>query len=261
MKVQHGIAASIALTFTIASINVAGLDGNSKRVLLDKRGGTIEVRVSNTEDKAGRDSVRRQLREEANNRVPFATATLQQHRKEIKYRYENTAYGGRIRIVARSPEALAAVQEFLRSQMSNVPKAKAVAFDFIANTSLVVLPVTINNDGPYRFLLDTGASNTILSAVVADSLGIPTGRNDMLLLTAGGNLPVSVRTLDTLQVGAARLEKVEIAVANFPLMKTLNVDGVLGGDYLRQFKVSIDYDNKLVEIEPCCPEMLSLLVA
>ena len=91
MKVQHGIAASIALTFTIASINVAGLDGNSKRVLLDKRGGTIEVRVSNTEDKAGRDSVRRQLREEANNRVPLATATLQQHRKEIKYRYENTA--------------------------------------------------------------------------------------------------------------------------------------------------------------------------
>jgi predicted aspartyl protease len=260
MKVQHGIAASIVLTVTIASTNVAGVDGRSKRFLLDKRGGAIEVQVANTDDRPARDAVRRELREEANNQVPFATTAMQQHRKEIKYRYENTAYGGRIRIIARSPVALAAVQEFLRSQMSNLRKVKAVAFDFVANTSLVVLPVTINNDGPYRFLLDTGATNTILSAVVADNLGIRSGRTD-LLLTAGGNLPVTVRTIDTLQVGGARLEKVEIAVANFPLMKTLNVDGVLGGDYLRQFKVSIDYDNKLVEIEPCCPEMMSLLVA
>jgi len=45
------------------------------------------------------------------------------------------------------------------------------------------------------------------------------------------------------------------------LMKTLNVDGILGGDYLRRFKVSIDYDNQIVEIEPCCPEVMSMLVA
>jgi len=261
MKVQHGIAASILLTFTIASTNVAGGDGSSKRFLLDKRGGVIEVRVANNNDKQARDAVRRELREQANNEVPFATKALQPYRKEIKYRFENTADGGRIRIIARSPEAVAAVQDFLRAhQMGNLRKSKAVAFDFIANTSLVVLPVTINNDGPYRFLLDTGASNTVLSAMVADNLGIRPGRSDTLL-TAGGNLPVTVRTIDTLQVGTARLEKVEIAVANFPLMKTLNVDGVLGGDYLRQFKISIDYDNKLVEIEPCCPEMMSLLVA
>ena len=144
--------------------------------------------------------------------------------------------------------------------MRTLSPNRAVAFDFIANTSLVVLPVSINNAGPYRFLLDTGASNTILSANVADNLGIPKGRSQMLL-TAGGNLPVSVRMIDTLQVGAARLEKVEIAVTNFGLMNTLNVDGVLGGDYLRQFKVFIDYDNQIVEIEPCCPEVMSMLVA
>jgi hypothetical protein len=55
------------------------------------------------------------------------------------------------------------------------------------------------------------------------------------------------------------MENVEIAVGNLPLMKTLKVDGLLGGDYLRRFKVSIDYDNMIVDIQPCCLDNISLL--
>ena len=260
MNMRCAVAASMVMTFTIGSTNIVGIDKSTKRFLLDKNGGSIEVRIANAEDKQSRDAARRELREEARSGIPSATVAMRQHKNEIKYKYEKTALGGRILITAKSPAAVLAVQDFLRFQMSNLLNRRAVMFDFIANTSLVVLPVTINHDGPYKFLLDTGASHSILSAVVADSLGIPAGRNE-ILLTAGGNLPVTVRTVDTLQVGAARLEKVEIAVANFALMKTLNVDGVLGGDYLRQFKVSIDYDNHIVEIEPCCPEVMSMLVA
>jgi Aspartyl protease len=56
---------------------------------------------------------------------------------------------------------------------SAVPLRAEVTFDFIGNTSLIVVPVSINGQGPYRFLLDTGANNTVLSAAVADSLKIP----------------------------------------------------------------------------------------
>jgi predicted aspartyl protease len=260
MKIRYRIVATTVLSFALGSTVIVGVDGSSKRFLLDKKGGAIEVRTAHADDQQTRDAVRRELRNEARSGVPFATAAMQQHKKQIKYQYEKTAQGGRIRIVAKSPEALLAVQDYLRSQMRNSLNNRGVAFDFIGNTSLVVLPVTINNGGPYKFLLDTGASNTILSALVADNLGIPSGR-DETLLTAGGNLTVTLRTIDALQVGAVRLEKIEIAVANFGLMKTLNVDGILGGDYLRRFKVSIDYDNHIVEIEPCCPEVMSMLVA
>jgi len=260
MKIRYEAAATAVLIFTMGSTVVVGGDGSSQRFLLERQGGAIEVRAANPHDQKTRDAVRRELRDEVRKGIPFATAAMLQYKSQIKYRYEKTSQGGRIRIVARSPQALQVVQDFLRSQMRNSTGNRAVAFNYIGNTSLVVLPVKINNDGPYKFLLDTGASNTILSAIVADSLGIPNGRNDTLL-TAGGNLPVTVRTIDTLQVGAMRLEKIEIAVANFGLMKTLNVDGILGGDYLRRFKVSIDYDNQIVEIEPCCPEVMSMLVA
>jgi predicted aspartyl protease len=183
-----------------------------------------------------------------------------QHKREIKYKFEKTEQGGRIRITAKTREALLAVQDFLRSQINNSCYCPVVPFDFIANTSLVVLPVTINHQGPFKFLLDTGASNTVLSAKVADSLGIPLGRN-YILLSAADNVPVNLRLLNMVQVGAMRLESVEVAVGYFDLMKTLNVDGILGGDYLRRFKISIDYAHQIVDIEPLSPETMSMFVA
>ena len=132
---------------------------------------------------------------------------------------------------------------------SALPLRAEVTFDFIGNTSLIVVPVTINGQGPYRFLLDTGANKTILFTAVADSLKIP-HRRRAKVLTAGGNVDVSVRALRTLKVGRAQLEDIEITVTDFELLKTLKVDGVLGNDYLRRFRLVIDYDNKVVEIDP-----------
>ena len=259
MNIRHGIAVTILITFTIGCVDAAESERSSKRILLDKQGGTIEIQTTHPDDKQTRDAVRQQLQEEARNGIALDSPTVQQHMKEIRYRYENTPRGGRIRITARSREALVAIQDFLRSQMSNSARGWTVGFDYVGNTSLVVVPVMINNRGPYKFLLDTGANKTVLSATVADKLGIPKGRIEMLL-SPGGNVPVNARTLNTLEVGAARLENVEIAVGKLGLMRTLNVDGMLGGDYLRRFKISIDYDNQIVNIEPCCPETLSMVV-
>lgn len=263
MTTRHGIAAailfvSVAMTGSASARGRAGATG--KRVLLDKEGGSIELRAAHTDDKQTRDAVRRQLQAETRSGPADAASTLQQYQKDIQYRYENTELGGRLRIITKNQQALSAVQDFLRSQMSPAQKAGAVAFDYVANTSLVVLPVMVNNHGPFRFLLDTGASNTILSTAVADALMIPKRRNQTLA-TAGGIIPVTVRSVNILQAGSGRLEDVEIAVGNFSLMKTMNVDGILGSDYLRQFKVSIDYDNQLVNIEPCCPPISSKLSA
>ncbi|HEY2382696.1 MAG TPA: retropepsin-like aspartic protease [Terriglobia bacterium] len=252
MNIHKDITAAILFITMASAAGAAGESGAAgKRVLLDKEGGSIEIRVAHTNDKQTRDAVRRQLQEEARTGPAAESPAMQQYQKNIRYRYENTAQGGRLRIIAKNQQALMAVQDFLRAQMNLAQQSGAVAFDFVANTALVVLPVMVNDHGPYRFLLDTGASNTILSTAVADALMIPARRSQMLS-TAAGSVPVTVRSVNILQAGAARLEGIEIAVGNFGLLKTMNVDGILGSDYLRQFKVSIDYDNQLVDIEPCC---------
>ena len=134
-----------------------------------------------------------------------------------------------------------------------------IPFDYVPNSSLIVVPVTINKHGPYKLLLDTGTTRTILSAKVADKLGLPKGRIEMLFST-GGNLPVTIRQLRILELGQTRLENIEVSSGDLPVLRTLNIDGLLGSDYLHRFKLSIDYDHRIVDLQPCCDDALSRLL-
>ena len=252
-------ATSVAVVLTLVGSLNALADMSLKRFRFEADGGAIEVEAKRVNDTQTRDAVRQQLRHGLREQFPSATPAMQEHRNRIKYKYQETTRGARIRIIAKDQAALAAVQEFLRSQMTQAVKTKAVTFNFIRGTSLVSLPVTINDRNTFFFLLDTGSSSTIVSSAAADRLGIPKGRN-MTMLTAGGHLAVGLRTLESLQVGDARLSDVEVGVADVPLMQTLHVDGILGSDYLRRFKVTIDYDNEVVDIEPYDLDSISILV-
>jgi predicted aspartyl protease len=249
---------AVFLISTFASVN-AFADMSLKRIRFEPNGGAIEVEAKRANDRQTRDAVREQLRHDVRDQIPSATPAMQELRKQIKYKYEETTRGGRIRIFTKDQKALAAVQDFLRSQMTPEQRVRAVTFNYVGGTSLVAVPVTINDSSTLLFLLDTGASSTILSSAAADRLGIPKGAK-RTLLTAGGGLAVSTRTLESLQLAGTRLTDVEIAVADVELMRTLHVDGILGSDYLRRFKVTIDYDNEAVEIEPYEPDSMAVLV-
>src|SRR5262245_46686074 len=240
MKAHLGMAVVIVVLLS-SSANAQQQEKRARHFYLDKSGGGIEVRVTDPKDKQTREEIRHELREAARTRSAVSSEEMQKYPDDIKYRYEKTALGARLRIMAKSQPALRAVQDFFRFQMSDTGRGTEVTFTFIGQTSLVVVPVTVNNRGPYKFLLDTGASNSILSAGVAENLQLPIGKTDTLF-TAGGNIRVTLREINTLQIGDARLDHVEIAVGSFGLLKTLAVDGILGGDYLRRFKISIDYE-------------------
>jgi predicted aspartyl protease len=117
----------------------------------------------------------------------------------------------------------------------------------LVRDSLVVIPVVLNGHGAYRFMLDTGATHTILSSAVANQLHVPAGR-PWTIFTAGGTVPATVRMLETVQIGNVRLTQVSIAVADFELFRTLRIDGIIGADYLKQFKISIDYAHRELTI-------------
>jgi hypothetical protein len=52
-------------------------------------------------------------------KVPPGTPAMIQLKSEIKYAYQKTSRGGRVRITTRNPDALAAVHEFLRFQITD----------------------------------------------------------------------------------------------------------------------------------------------
>jgi predicted aspartyl protease len=114
-----------------------------------------------------------------------------------------------------------------------------IRFSFVQN-SLIVVPVFINESGPYRFLLDTGATTSILSIDVASRLNIRTIRNQTLM-TPGGLATAATGSVDSVRIGAVRVVQTQIAIVNAGFLRILHVDGLLGTDYLKQFRISIDY--------------------
>jgi hypothetical protein len=94
-------------------------------------GGAIEVEVKNDEDEQGREQVRAHLRAIAREFAagefvrPFAThgeepsgvAVMKARRGEIKYVFEPTRAGGRVRLVTSDRAARTAIHEFLRYQI------------------------------------------------------------------------------------------------------------------------------------------------
>lgn len=101
--------------------------------LLTRDGGVIQVEVKDAADAANLESVRRHLAHVARmfaagdfdtpalvhaRTVPGAP-TMSRLKAEIVYAYEETERGGRVRITAKSAEALAAVHDFLRFQIED----------------------------------------------------------------------------------------------------------------------------------------------
>jgi predicted aspartyl protease len=127
-------------------------------------------------------------------------------------------------------------------------EGQPLTFNFVRE-SLVVIPVYLNGRGPYRFLLDTGATHSILSGSLAGELNVPAGKSGFLI-TAGGNVAVSVVTIETIQIGSLRINQAQIAVTRADLLHELHLDGIIGADYLKQFKISIDYTHRLLSIKP-----------
>ena len=101
------------------------------RLLSD--GGAIEVEANDAKDTANRDQIRAHLTQIAemftagnfetplfiHGQTPTGVPEMKRLHDVIGYRFESTAQGGRVRITARSPEAIQAVHEFLKFQITD----------------------------------------------------------------------------------------------------------------------------------------------
>jgi predicted aspartyl protease len=108
---------------------------------------------------------------------------------------------------------------------------------------LLIVPVHVNGRGPYDFLVDTGASRTLIFDALADELGL--ARGDVVEgHGAGGRLRFALGEARTIAVGDARADAVPVVIGALDVVAQ-HVDplpgGVLGYSFLSRFRVLIDY--------------------
>lgn len=107
------------------------------------------------------------------------------------------------------------------------------------NSVIQVKNVKLNNNITSNFLLDTGATYTIISSSLASQLKLNlTNTPKITLMTANGPIKSSKTILSSIEINGLVANNVEVAIADIGVSSS--VQGLLGMSFLNKFKVTID---------------------
>jgi predicted aspartyl protease len=131
------------------------------------------------------------------------------------------------------------VESFARGTQTEVPIR-------LANPAkpLILVDVHANGQGPFQFAIDTGTSTTAITPELAKQLGVetsPVGAGT----TGGAPIDFHAGSLRLFQLGGAKIDNMDVVVADFFTMLNAAIgaklDGIVGYNFLRNYKVVIDY--------------------
>ena len=107
-------------------------------------------------------------------------------------------------------------------------------------------PVLINGRGPFRLVLDTGATSSGVTAMVALALGIPTDAAPPVMLRGvTGSATVPAIKVDTLTVGDLAVDSALLPIVPDALG---GAEGVLGSEGLKNKRIFIDFRHDEIAI-------------
>ena len=107
-------------------------------------------------------------------------------------------------------------------------------------------PVFINGRGPFRLVLDTGASHSAVTAMVALALGIPTDQSPPVLLRGvTGSATVPTIHVNTLSVGDVAVDSPMLPIVPDAMG---GAEGILGSEGLANKRIFIDFRHDQITI-------------
>ena len=116
---------------------------------------------------------------------------------------------------------------------------------------LILLPIHVNDRGPFDFILDTGAGTSLVSIDLARELNLKTigSKHGQ---TAGGRVAVSLAKVDSIRAGEIKLENVDVGIVDLSQIGGsvgAKIDGDLGYNFLKHFRVTIDYRDLVLRLD------------
>lgn len=115
------------------------------------------------------------------------------------------------------------------------------------HTGRVVAPVMVNGQGPFRFIVDTGANRSVLSQGLAEHLGLaPQGAGEV-------NTIVGVTTAPLVEVADLSYLGLDLPSAPLPVLSGpvfAGEQGLLGVDGMEGRRLLIDIERGCVEVRP-----------
>ena len=105
----------------------------------------------------------------------------------------------------------------------------------------------VNKQGPFQFVLDTGANRTVLTPRLITALGLQTNDGDAVTMNGvTGSAAVPTALVELLAAGDLAIERQRLPVAD---ALTSGIDGILGVDGLNAKRVTVDFAKNRIEIK------------
>ena len=120
------------------------------------------------------------------------------------------------------------------------------------NEAAIIVPVKINGRGPFKFVLDTGATFTCIDQKLVDQLKLPEWSGQfgvgVLAPTEGA---VKLVSIDTFEVGNTKATAMKACAIEFSRLQTGGLDarGLVGLNFLKSFQVKIDFKKKVLHLD------------
>jgi hypothetical protein len=144
------------------------------------------------------------------------------------------------------PTSPAASAEELADIMVEAPEPRYVSPTRRDQIGRIWAPVMINGHGPFRLVLDTGASHSAVTSLVALALGIPTNQSPPVILRGvTGFATVPTIHVDTLTVGDLSVDSPTLPIVPDALG---GAQGILGGEGLIGKRIYIDFRHDKIVI-------------
>jgi hypothetical protein len=146
----------------------------------------------------------------------------------------------------------AAAQEPPRDGRGNKAGGGPIVVPFeLLKTGHMAVEVRVNGKGPYRLIFDTGAPLNLVNNKLAKDVGlVKKDEKPGLMMGLGG-----VKTMDTLELGGAKVDKVRAMVADHPTVRAFDkamgpIEGIVGFPFFAQYKTTVDYQKKEITLVP-----------
>ena len=144
----------------------------------------------------------------------------------------------------KAPKEILTPQPKEKSTSTPSPKiseGEGISIDLVRKGELSLIEVILDGKIKQHFIVDTGASFTMINRATAKELGITVDENTPFIpvITASSLIFTPLVTLRSIRVGKAEVENVDVLIHDLPS----DLAGLLGNSFLNKFKVMIDSVN------------------
>jgi predicted aspartyl protease len=124
--------------------------------------------------------------------------------------------------------------------------AQSASVPFALFDNRMLIQTSIDGRGPFTMIVDTGSDSVVVTPEVAHQLELATRAAGSVTGAGSGSAAIGTTRLETIAIGTLQFNHVAAGVLDLaPIRRAIGfprLDGIIGYDILRRFRVGVDID-------------------